>query len=141
MAVKAATLGRALSFVHSMQSLSRIHRVHIRDLDLNLLHVFQAVHEARSVSRAAERLGLSQPAASHALDAPLWLGEFPTATSSQSPVGIVSAARHAGYAGAFGWSLCADDRFSSAAGCYEAARYCRRSNSDPATGNPQTVPR
>ncbi len=84
---------------------------------------------------------LVTPAASHALDAPLWLGEFPTATSSQSPVGIVSAARHAGYAGAFGWSLCADDRFSSAAGCFEAARYCRRSNSDPAIGNPHTVPR
>lgn len=41
--------------------------VHIRDIDLNLLHVFQTVHAARSVSRAAERLGLSQPAVSHAL--------------------------------------------------------------------------
>lgn len=44
-----------------------MHRVHVRDLDLNLLHVFSAVHEARNVSRAAERLGLSQPAVSHAL--------------------------------------------------------------------------
>lgn len=44
-----------------------MHVVHIRDLDLNLLHVFQAVHAARSVSRAAETLGLSQPAVSHAL--------------------------------------------------------------------------
>lgn len=44
-----------------------MHGVHIRDLDLNLLHVFQAVHAARSVSRAAETLGLSQPAVSHAL--------------------------------------------------------------------------
>jgi DNA-binding transcriptional LysR family regulator len=41
--------------------------VHIWDLDLNLLHVFQAVHETRNVGRAAERLGLSQPATSHAL--------------------------------------------------------------------------
>jgi len=41
--------------------------MHIRDLDLNLLHVFQAVHAARSVSRAAEALALSQPAVSHAL--------------------------------------------------------------------------
>ncbi len=41
--------------------------MHIRDLDLNLLHVFQAVHGARSVSRAAASLGLSQPAVSHAL--------------------------------------------------------------------------
>lgn len=41
--------------------------MHIRDFDLNLLHVFQAVHTARNVSRAAEALGLSQPAVSHAL--------------------------------------------------------------------------
>jgi DNA-binding transcriptional LysR family regulator len=41
--------------------------MNIGDIDLNLLHVFAAVHQVRSVSRAAERLGLSQPAASHAL--------------------------------------------------------------------------
>lgn len=41
--------------------------MHVRDLDLNLLHVFSAVHAARSVSRAAEALKLSQPAVSHAL--------------------------------------------------------------------------
>ncbi len=44
-----------------------MHRMNIGDIDLNLLHVFAAVHQTRSVSRAAERLGLSQPAASHAL--------------------------------------------------------------------------
>ena len=41
--------------------------MNIGEIDLNLLHVFAAVHQARSVSRAADRLGLSQPAASHAL--------------------------------------------------------------------------
>ena len=41
--------------------------MNIKDFDLNLLHVFQAVHTARSVSRAAADLGLSQPAVSHAL--------------------------------------------------------------------------
>jgi DNA-binding transcriptional LysR family regulator len=41
--------------------------MNVGEVDLNLLHVFAAVHQARSVSRAAERLGLSQPAASHAL--------------------------------------------------------------------------
>jgi DNA-binding transcriptional LysR family regulator len=41
--------------------------MHIRDFDLNLLHTFQAVFAARSVSRAAEVLSLSQPAVSHAL--------------------------------------------------------------------------
>ena len=50
-----------------MGFVSTIHRVNIRDFDLNLLHVFAAVHAARSVSRAAEGLGLSQPAVSNAL--------------------------------------------------------------------------
>ncbi len=35
--------------------------------DLNFLYVLQALAEERSVSRAADRLGLTQPAVSHAL--------------------------------------------------------------------------
>lgn len=42
-------------------------RMNVRDFDLNLLHVFDAVMATGHVGRAAERLGLSQPAASHAL--------------------------------------------------------------------------
>ena len=41
--------------------------MHIADLDLNLLRIFEAVHSHANVSRAAERLGLSQPAVSHGL--------------------------------------------------------------------------
>ncbi len=41
--------------------------MHIADVDLNLLRLFDAVYRARSVSRAAERLGLTQPAASQGL--------------------------------------------------------------------------
>lgn len=40
--------------------------------DLNLLLVFDAVLETRSVTRAADRLGLSQPALSHALNRLRW---------------------------------------------------------------------
>lgn len=50
-----------------MAWMSTIHAMHVGDLDLNLLHVFAAVQATRSVSRAAERLNLSQPAVSHAL--------------------------------------------------------------------------
>ena len=38
-----------------------------RTLDLNLLVVFDAVGQARSVTRAAAKLNMSQPAISHAL--------------------------------------------------------------------------
>lgn len=41
--------------------------MHINDIDLNLLRVFDAVYRARSVSRAADMLGLTQPATSQGL--------------------------------------------------------------------------
>jgi len=44
-----------------------MHNMNISDLDLNLLQTFHAVHTTGNVSRAAERLGLSQPTVSHAL--------------------------------------------------------------------------
>jgi DNA-binding transcriptional LysR family regulator len=39
----------------------------LKDVDLNLLRLFDAVYRQRSVSRAAESLELTQPAASHGL--------------------------------------------------------------------------
>ena len=39
----------------------------VESIDLNLLRTFQAVHAMGSVTRAAERLGVSQPTVSHAL--------------------------------------------------------------------------
>lgn len=44
-----------------------MHAMHIETIDLNLLRLFDAVYRERSVSRAAESLGLTQPAASHGL--------------------------------------------------------------------------
>ena len=41
--------------------------MNLRSMDLNLLLVFDAIYAERSVSRAAERLNLSQPAVSNAL--------------------------------------------------------------------------
>ena len=41
--------------------------MNIRDLDLNLLLVFDAIYRERSIGAAGERLGLSQPAVSNAL--------------------------------------------------------------------------
>ena len=39
----------------------------INQIDLNLLRLFAAVYDTGSVSKAAERLGISQPAASNGL--------------------------------------------------------------------------
>jgi DNA-binding transcriptional LysR family regulator len=44
-----------------------MHAVNIKDVDLNLLRLFDAVYRLRSVSRAADALQLSQPAASQGL--------------------------------------------------------------------------
>jgi DNA-binding transcriptional LysR family regulator len=43
-------------------------RMHVRDLDLNLLNVFDALMRERSVTRAAVEAGLTQGAMSHALN-------------------------------------------------------------------------
>ncbi len=44
-----------------------MHGMHINDIDLNLLRLFDAVYRTQSVSRAADALGLTQPAVSHGL--------------------------------------------------------------------------
>jgi DNA-binding transcriptional LysR family regulator len=41
--------------------------INLRSVDLNLLTVFQAIYDHGHITRAAESLGLTQPAASHAL--------------------------------------------------------------------------
>jgi DNA-binding transcriptional LysR family regulator len=51
-----------------MAFMTGMHAVHIRDLDLNLLIVFDALLRERSVTRAASEVGLSQGAMSHALN-------------------------------------------------------------------------
>lgn len=50
-----------------MKPLSEMRLMHIDQLDLNLLRLFDVVHRMRSVSGAATALGLSQPAASQGL--------------------------------------------------------------------------
>jgi DNA-binding transcriptional LysR family regulator len=68
--------------------------VNLKNLDLNLLVVFDVVYAARNISRAAEQLGMSQPAVSNALarlrdllDDPLFLrgrrGVEPTMKATQ----------------------------------------------------------
>jgi DNA-binding transcriptional LysR family regulator len=50
-----------------MIDISHMNTMHIKQIDLNLLTIFEAVMTELNVSRAAERLNLTQPAVSHAL--------------------------------------------------------------------------
>lgn len=47
--------------------MARIHPVHISRIDLNLFVVFETIYTEGGITRAAEKLHLSQPAISHAL--------------------------------------------------------------------------
>src|SRR5690349_617668 len=63
----ARRISRALPCVECMRYIVSMREVDFRKADLNLLVVLDALLEERSVTRAALRLGLSQPAASRAL--------------------------------------------------------------------------
>ncbi len=76
----------------------------LRGVDLNLLAVFEAIERERSVTRAAEALGLSQPAVSHALNrlrdllkdqlfirSPDGMGPTPRAVEMAEPVRLALA--------------------------------------------------
>ncbi|MEM9256990.1 MAG: LysR substrate-binding domain-containing protein, partial [Pseudomonadota bacterium] len=77
----------------------------LRSIDLNLLTVFEAIWEERQMSRAAARLGMTQPAASQALarlrltfDDELFLrsrkGMLPTPRASALAIPITAALEH-----------------------------------------------
>ena len=73
-----------------------------RDLGLDVLQVHWYDHLER-------RAPLARRPHVPWSDAPLVLGEFPTRGSARLPSHIVAAAREAGYAAAWPWSLRADD--------------------------------
>src|SRR5689334_12339782 len=54
-------------FFQSIVGIVYIHSMNLNSLDLNLLVALDALLREANVSRAAMRIGLSQPAASHAL--------------------------------------------------------------------------
>jgi DNA-binding transcriptional LysR family regulator len=76
--------------------------MHINEMDLNLLRLFDAVYRSRNVSRAAHLLGMTQPAASQGLTRlrlllkdPLFIrtsgGVAPTATADQLAQAVAQA--------------------------------------------------
>ena len=94
------------------------------DFDLNLLRVFQAVYVAGNVRRAAEKLGLSQPAVSHALTRlrlrlkdPLFI---------RSPGGVAPTPRAHHFAGAVDAALATVDASLGETLAFEPATSGRR---------------
>ena len=60
-------IAQAATFFQSIVSMIYIHLMNLNSLDLNLLVALDALLREVNVSRAAMRIGLSQPATSHAL--------------------------------------------------------------------------
>src|SRR4051812_44833894 len=60
-------IARPSAFFQSMGGMIYIHSMNLKSLDLNLLVALDALLLEGNVSRAAMRIGLSQPATSHAL--------------------------------------------------------------------------
>lgn len=78
-----------------------MHAMHVKDLDLNLVAVFDALLRERNVSAAADSIGLSQSAMSHALkrlrgyfDDPLFVrtgsGMTPTPRAAELGAAVIS---------------------------------------------------
>lgn len=74
----------------------------VRGLGLDLFQVHW-------YDRLDRRAPLERDVATFRCDRPVLLGEFPTAGSSRAPAEIARLARGAGYAGAFFWSVLAED--------------------------------
>ena len=70
------------------------------DLDFYQVHWYDSLKPQPSLETPVSELGF---------DRPVLLGEFPTRGSKRMPDDIVAAARAAGYAGAFYWSVLAKD--------------------------------
>jgi len=62
-----AIIARIPAFFQSMRGIVYLRRMNLTALDLNLLVALDALLAETSVGRAAQRIGLSQPATSHAL--------------------------------------------------------------------------
>jgi mannan endo-1,4-beta-mannosidase len=88
----AATVGSA-----STRTLALVH-----DLDLD-------IYQAHWYDHLDARAPLDRPISTLGLDRPILLGEFPTRGSARAPADILAAARLAGYAGAFSWSVLSGD--------------------------------
>ena len=101
-----------------------MHQMNQTKFDLNLLRVFQAVYVAGNVRRAAEKLGLSQPAVSHGLTRLRLRLKDPLFIRSQGGVTPTPRAHH--FAGAVDEALSTIDTSLGEALVFDPAQSDRR---------------
>jgi hypothetical protein len=90
----------------------------VRGLDLDVLQVHWYDRHARATA-------LDRCPALPDRRCPVVLGEFPSANSARDPIDILGTAHAAGYAGAWGWSLLAQDTATSGAALLHGLRTFR----------------
>ncbi len=81
----------------------------VQDLDLDVFHVHW-------YDRTDGALSLEQLAATWQVDRPIVLGEFPTRGSARAIHDVLDAAHHAGFSGAYLWSVLSNDTDSDFSG-------------------------
>jgi hypothetical protein len=81
----------------------------VRDLGLDFYQIHWYDYHERFIP-------LAQQVAKLKLDGPLILGEYPTKNSQKSVETILDTAKRSGYAGAYAWSLYAQDKFTAGPG-------------------------
>ena len=137
----------------------RIHQMNTYNFDLNLLRVLDALLRERNVSRAAERLSLSQPAVSNALarlrellarisHSPAhWavLTDAGRRRWRRLPTALISGKRlraRLNKALAAGWTGCdvEGDGGCAAVSAPRRSRHRRRDRTPPAAGRPNSWP-
>lgn len=74
------------------------------DLDFHQVHWYDSLRHQPPLDTPVTELGF---------DKPVMLGEFPTRGSQRTSTEILETVRHAGYAGAFYWSVLAQDESSA----------------------------
>jgi len=91
-------------------------------LDFYQVHWYDSLGRARAPHRPVGPLGL---------DRPVVLGEFPSRASAHTAGALLGAARQAGYAGAFAWSVLAEDAVSAGPACATAVAAWTRATEGP----------
>ena len=107
-----AYLGEGASLVHALSN----HGVTVGSASAATLDLVRGLgldfYQPHWYDRLDRRAPITRDCGTLGCDAPVVLGEFPTRGSKRAPGDLIALARQAGYAGAYFWSVLADDAHS-----------------------------